>query len=156
MIFLILRRRKPALESGTMFIVSFARQPIPHHLFTQFLVWRVSSAQNKRYQWSFHIRRDPMLISFLQCDRQIPCSHVRSHLHLVIYHVAHTLLQCIARKVPELCKAYTPGKTDQDLSVRLARLEHIVEHALPQYFHHSGSPSAGTPDRQKLRQLRMS
>ncbi|KAF8843130.1 hypothetical protein BDN67DRAFT_946219 [Paxillus ammoniavirescens] len=65
-----------------------------------------------------------------KCDRQIPCSH------------------CIARKVPELCKAYTPGKTDQDLSVRLARLEHIVEHALPQYFHHSGSPSAGTPDRQ--------
>ncbi|KIK95586.1 hypothetical protein PAXRUDRAFT_826859 [Paxillus rubicundulus Ve08.2h10] len=65
-----------------------------------------------------------------KCDRQIPCSH------------------CIARKVPELCKAYTPGKTDQDLSVRLARLEHIVEHALPQYFHHSGSPSAATSDRQ--------
>ncbi|KAF9055342.1 hypothetical protein BDZ89DRAFT_1153117 [Hymenopellis radicata] len=50
-----------------------------------------------------------------KCDRQIPCSH------------------CIARKVPELCKAYTPGKADQDLGVRLARIEHIIEMALPQY-----------------------
>ncbi|KAJ8587412.1 hypothetical protein M405DRAFT_309583 [Rhizopogon salebrosus TDB-379] len=57
-----------------------------------------------------------------KCDRQIPCSH------------------CVARKVPELCKAYTPGKTDQDLSVRLARLEHIIEQALPQFFN-SASPS---------------
>lgn len=36
--------------------------------------------------------------------------------------------------MPELCKAYTPGKTDQDISVRLARIEHILEIALPQYF----------------------
>ncbi|KAG6917902.1 hypothetical protein DXG01_000511 [Tephrocybe rancida] len=50
-----------------------------------------------------------------KCDRQVPCSH------------------CVARKVPDLCKAYTPGKADQDLSVRLSRLEHIVELALPQY-----------------------
>ncbi|KAF5388032.1 hypothetical protein D9615_000457 [Tricholomella constricta] len=50
-----------------------------------------------------------------KCDRQVPCSH------------------CVARKVPDLCKAYTPGKADQDLSVRLSRLEHIIEMALPQY-----------------------
>ncbi|KAL6309700.1 hypothetical protein BKA93DRAFT_722963 [Sparassis latifolia] len=57
-----------------------------------------------------------------KCDRQIPCSH------------------CIARKVPELCKAYTPGKTDQDIHVRLARLEHIIEVALPQYSSHGNTP----------------
>ncbi|RPD67176.1 hypothetical protein L226DRAFT_549800 [Lentinus tigrinus ALCF2SS1-7] len=51
-----------------------------------------------------------------KCDRQIPCSH------------------CIARKVPELCKSYTPGKTDQDIHVRLARLEQIIETALPHYW----------------------
>lgn len=39
----------------------------------------------------------------------------------------------MARKVPELCKAYTPGKAEQDLSVRLSRLEHIIETALPQF-----------------------
>ncbi|KAG6902225.1 hypothetical protein C0995_002857 [Termitomyces sp. Mi166 len=38
-----------------------------------------------------------------------------------------------ARKVPDLCKAYTPGKADHDLSARLARLENIIEMALPQY-----------------------
>ncbi|KAG0709689.1 fungal-specific transcription factor domain-containing protein [Suillus ampliporus] len=65
-----------------------------------------------------------------KCDRQIPCSH------------------CVARKVPELCKAYTPGKTDQDLSVRLARLEHIIEQALPQYFHSSSQSSYSAADRQ--------
>ncbi|EIN10366.1 hypothetical protein PUNSTDRAFT_99821 [Punctularia strigosozonata HHB-11173 SS5] len=48
-----------------------------------------------------------------KCDRQIPCSH------------------CLARKVPELCKAYTPGKSDQDLHARVARLENIVEMAFP-------------------------
>jgi len=42
-------------------------------------------------------------------------------------------MQCIARKVPDLCKAYTPGKIDQDLSVRVSRLEHIIELALPQF-----------------------
>lgn len=61
-----------------------------------------------------------------KCDRQIPCSH------------------CIARKVPELCKAYTPGKTDQDISVRLARLERIIELALPQYV----NANTFTTDRQ--------
>ncbi|KAA1466416.1 hypothetical protein DENSPDRAFT_831235 [Dentipellis sp. KUC8613] len=50
-----------------------------------------------------------------KCDRQVPCSH------------------CVARKVPELCKAYTPGKPDQDIHLRLARLEHIIEVALPQF-----------------------
>ncbi|KAF8591511.1 hypothetical protein K439DRAFT_1650746 [Ramaria rubella] len=50
-----------------------------------------------------------------QCDRQMPCSH------------------CVARKIPELCRPYTPGKSDVDLHVRIARLEQIVELALPQY-----------------------
>jgi len=43
-------------------------------------------------------------------------------------------VQCISRKVPELCKAYTPGKADQDLGARIARLEHIIEMALPQFW----------------------
>ncbi|KAF9453082.1 hypothetical protein P691DRAFT_802459 [Macrolepiota fuliginosa MF-IS2] len=51
-----------------------------------------------------------------KCDRQTPCSH------------------CIARRVPELCKAYTPGKADHDLNARIARLEQIIEAALPQYW----------------------
>ncbi|KIY74144.1 hypothetical protein CYLTODRAFT_484889 [Cylindrobasidium torrendii FP15055 ss-10] len=50
-----------------------------------------------------------------KCDRQVPCSH------------------CVARKVPELCKAYTPGRAEQDMGARLARLEHIIELALPQF-----------------------
>ncbi|KAH7887695.1 fungal-specific transcription factor domain-containing protein [Phlebopus sp. FC_14] len=66
-----------------------------------------------------------------KCDRQIPCSH------------------CIARKVPDLCKAYTPGKTDQDISVRLARLERIIELALPQYFNNPGGSGTETTDRQQ-------
>ncbi|KAI5124904.1 hypothetical protein M0805_007332 [Coniferiporia weirii] len=57
-----------------------------------------------------------------KCDRQVPCSH------------------CIARKVPELCKAYTPGKSDQDIHARLSRLEQIIELALPQFA--GGSPSS--------------
>ena len=47
----------------------------------------------------------------------------------------------MARKVPELCKAYTPGKPDQDIHLRLARLEHIIEVALPQFASGSGSTS---------------
>ncbi|KIM46134.1 hypothetical protein M413DRAFT_441197 [Hebeloma cylindrosporum] len=50
-----------------------------------------------------------------KCDRQVPCSH------------------CVARKVPELCKAYTPGKADQDLNARVSRLEHIIDMAFPQF-----------------------
>ncbi|KAJ7781184.1 hypothetical protein B0H16DRAFT_1497372 [Mycena metata] len=65
-----------------------------------------------------------------RCDRNVPCGH------------------CVARKVPELCKAYMPGKTDQDVSVRLARLEHIVEMALPQYAHFGGDPSSSLDRRQ--------
>ena len=42
--------------------------------------------------------------------------------------------QCVARKVPELCKAYTPGKADQDMNARITRLEHIIQTALPQYW----------------------
>ncbi|KAI9001022.1 fungal-specific transcription factor domain-containing protein [Trametes punicea] len=70
-----------------------------------------------------------------KCDRQIPCSH------------------CIARKVPELCKPYTPGKTDQDIHVRLARLEHIIETALPQYWSQGvatpNSEASGPHDRRR-------
>ncbi|KAH9482704.1 putative transcriptional regulatory protein C1F7.11c [Psilocybe cubensis] len=47
--------------------------------------------------------------------------------------------RCVARKVPDLCKAYTPGKADQDLNARISRLEQIIEVALPQYC------SPGTP-----------
>ncbi|KAH0587632.1 hypothetical protein H2248_006401 [Termitomyces sp. 'cryptogamus'] len=61
-----------------------------------------------------------------KCDRQVPCSH------------------CVARKVPDLCKAYTPGKADQDLSARLTRLEHIIEMALPEYCVPGPSRSSNT------------
>lgn len=56
----------------------------------------------------------------------------------------------MARKVPDLCKAYTPGKGDQDLNARLSRLEHIIEMALPQYCTpgtpYTSSLDAGAPD----------
>lgn len=39
--------------------------------------------------------------------------------------------QCVARKVPEMCKAYTPGKSEQDMHLRLSRIENIIERALP-------------------------
>lgn len=75
------------------------------------------------------------LLTVIQCDRQIPCSHVSLILVAAVLSAAQTdMCQCIARKVPELCKSYTPGKTDQDIHVRLARLEHIVENALPHYW----------------------
>ncbi len=51
----------------------------------------------------------------------------------------------MARKVPELCKPYTPGRTDQDIHARIARLEHIIEVALPQ-FANQGFPSARHSD----------
>jgi hypothetical protein len=54
-------------------------------------------------------------------------------------------LQCVARKVPDLCKAYTPGKIDQDLSVRVSRLEHIIEQAFPQ-LSSPETPSNGEDD----------
>jgi hypothetical protein len=57
--------------------------------------------------------------SCLKCDRQVPCSH------------------CIARKVPELCKAYSPGKPDQDVHSRLARIESVLEAAVPQLWSQS-------------------
>ncbi|KAJ3937244.1 MAG: fungal-specific transcription factor domain-containing protein [Lentinula lateritia] len=65
-----------------------------------------------------------------KCDRQMPCAH------------------CIARKVPELCKAYTPGKSDQDLGLRIARLEQIIEMALPQ-FSDLESSGFNVPERQR-------
>ncbi len=33
-----------------------------------------------------------------------------------------------------MCKAYTPGKSDQDLHARLARVEQVIATALPQYW----------------------
>ena len=44
-----------------------------------------------------------------------------------------TRFKCVARKVPELCQAYTPGKSEQDVAMRVTRLEQIVERALPRY-----------------------
>lgn len=55
----------------------------------------------------------------LKCDRQVPCSH------------------CISRKVPELCKAYSPGKPDQDVHSRLTRIESVLEAAVPQLWSQS-------------------
>jgi hypothetical protein len=69
-----------------------------------------------------------------KCDRQIPCSH------------------CVSRKVPELCKAYSPGKPDQDVHSRLARIESVLEAALPQLWsqsdhgHNRGSASPAMED----------
>lgn len=57
----------------------------------------------------------------------------------------------MARKVPELCKAYTPGKPDQDIHLRLARLEHIIEIALPQFASGSGFPSKDNWSGQRAR-----
>ncbi|KAH9049062.1 fungal-specific transcription factor domain-containing protein [Lactarius hengduanensis] len=70
-----------------------------------------------------------------KCDRQVPCSH------------------CVARKVPELCKAYTPGKPDQDIHLRLARLEHIIEVALPEFASGSGPTSKDRWPREHARSL---
>lgn len=53
--------------------------------------------------------------------------------------VATDLPQCVTRKVPDLCRPYTPGKADQDLNVRITRLEHIVQTALPQYWSSNAS-----------------
>ncbi|KAG8856771.1 hypothetical protein FRB96_006274 [Tulasnella sp. 330] len=41
-------------------------------------------------------------------------------------------LVCVARKVPELCKNYQPGK-QEDFNARLSRIEQIIELALPQF-----------------------
>jgi hypothetical protein len=59
----------------------------------------------------------------------------------------------VARKVPELCKAYTPGKPDQDIHLRLARLEHIIEVALPQFASGSGSTSKDRWSREHAQSL---
>lgn len=50
--------------------------------------------------------------------------------------------------MPELCKAYTPGKSDQDLGLRIARLEQIIEMALPQ-FSDLESSGFNVPERQR-------
>jgi hypothetical protein len=63
------------------------------------------------------------------------------------------IFQCVARKVPELCKAYTPGKPDQDIHLRLARLEHIIEIALPQFASGSGLSSKRGQSREYARSL---
>ena len=59
----------------------------------------------------------------------------------------------MARKVPDLCKAYTPGKPDQDIHLRLARLEHIIEIALPQFASGSGFSSKDGWSRERIRSL---
>jgi hypothetical protein len=59
----------------------------------------------------------------------------------------------VARKVPELCKAYTPGKPDQDIHLRLARLEHIIDIALPQYASGSGFLCKDNWSRERARSL---
>jgi len=67
---------------------------------------------------------------------------------------ADVIIQCVARKVPELCKAYTPGKTDQDVGVRLSRLEHIIEMVLPQFFSSTTpSSSAAIGDHRRSRSV---
>ena len=59
---------------------------------------------------------------------------------------SHIFKQCLARKVPDLCKPYTPGKAEQDISARLLRVERILEAALPQYC--TGSlPTTPLPQR---------
>jgi hypothetical protein len=58
--------------------------------------------------------------------------------------------------VPELCKAYTPGKTDQDISVRLARIEHILEIALPQYYFSPETPTSSSIDAHQAHDRRRS
>lgn len=52
--------------------------------------------------------------------------------------------------MPELCKSYTPGKTDQDIHVRLARLEQIIETALPHYWSQgNATPGSESGDRRR-------
>jgi len=64
------------------------------------------------------------------------------HLGLSARLISLYFQQCVARKVPELCKGYTPGKSENDLHMRIARLEQIIEVALPQYA--AMSPRADT------------
>lgn len=53
-------------------------------------------------------------------------------------------IQCVARKVPELCKGYTPGKSENDLHIRIARLERIIERAFPNSYE-EGFSDRGSP-----------
>jgi hypothetical protein len=71
------------------------------------------------------------LIFLNKCDRQMPCSHVCGIFSYMEWLTWPLSLQCVARRVPDLCKAYTPGKVDQELSIRVSRLEHIIEQAFP-------------------------
>lgn len=71
---------------------------------------------------------------------------------LALYEYTLNISQCLARKVPELCQPYTPGKSDQDLHARLARVEHVLAAALPEYWsssqsgsHHNGTDHRGSP-----------
>lgn len=50
-----------------------------------------------------------------------------------------------------MCKAYTPGKPDQDIHLRLARLEHIIDIALPQFASGSGFSAKDTWSRERAR-----
>lgn len=129
-----------------------------------------------RSAWLSDVSQRPTSLSFScgECHRrkQKVCRHTFSSLIFIQFTVAsatvkylvpmyvcpylssgRTLIegiQCIARKVPELCKAYTPGKADQDLNARILRLEHIVEMALPQFCSPSGTPLAYPIDQSSM------
>jgi len=105
-----------------------------------FSVSRVENAIVESKRWAFILTANKIQEAHSrQCDRQVPCGHVCISCSYPRTYPANVIMQCVARKVPELCKAYTPGKTDQDIGVRLSRLEHIIEMALPQFC------SSGTP-----------
>lgn len=87
-------------------------------------------AENRKYVIYGELKF-PLLLSLSATDKY-PV-HMFAISHSLFEIVTHGL-QCITRKVPDLCKPYTPGKADQDLSVRITRLEHIVQTALPQYW----------------------
>ena len=62
--------------------------------------------------------------------------------------------KCIARKVPELCQAYTPGKSEHDVAMRVARLEQIVERVreIKKEWEESENSNVGG-ERKRLRRL---
>src|SRR5712691_6832562 len=80
----------------------------------QILIYLTRRLVGRRHTVVYHETRSYPLC-YIQCDRQQPCAH------------------CVARKVPELCHAYQPGKAEGDLHARLSRVERIIEVALPQY-----------------------
>ncbi|CAG8693568.1 12842_t:CDS:2 [Acaulospora colombiana] len=72
--------------------------------------------------------------------------HRRKQKHASLSLTSLSHVQCVARKVPELCKGYTPGKSENDLHLRIARLERIIEQALPQFSLDSLSDHGSPPN----------